>query len=577
MTHPIPISALDGKVGVLGVTGSGKTFTAIGMIEQLLDLGRQVIIIDPTGAYHGLCTAFPIPIFGGLNGDVPIDESDGAAIARVIVDRNVSAIVDVSQLLKRSHATARRFMAGFVATLKDSPARARYLVIDEADEFMPENVGGGDTALFGDLKWIVRRGRKDGWRVLMVTQRPQDIAKSVLTQCETMVIHTLTAPQDRKAVEEWVKGHAEPGQAKAVLESLARLQTGEAWIWSPRHDLLARSRMPPNRSADTSKTPDAGDEPAALARLAPAELDELRAALAKPVEVPSKGWIAPSSASTSSSEVARDAELSDLRRQLAALRAERDEWTVERGYGQQQLDELLSALRRVADEARDIANFAESAIGQLGNDEIPGDWPGGGPSGDAGQTEGRQVMMSAAPRAQGPASAVQTPAMGKSGGGNASPGNLTRSADKMLGALVRFHPRGLPLEHIAKIAGVSTSSSQWRANRSSFVRCSYVTEMDNGNYRLSSFGVAAMGIQSAPDSGDQLRQFWAAAFPPSISAMLQVIIAERGRVISMDEIAARAGVSPTSSGLGSGLRELRSHGLIEQVDKRDYRLAEVLL
>lgn len=279
MTHPIPIEAMDGKIGVLGITGSGKTFTAIGMIEQLLDLGRQVIMIDPTGAYHGIRTAFPIPIFGGTNGDVPITDQDGEAIAKIIIERNLSAIVDVSLLLKESHASARRFMAKFVATLKNSPPRARYLVIDEADEFMPENVGGGDSHLFGDLKWIVRRGRNEGWRVMMVTQRPQDIAKSVLTQCETMVIHTLVAPQDRKAIEEWVKGNAEAGQAKEVLGSLARLQTGEAWIWSPRRNLLLRAQLPANRSADSSRTPEAGDELAALDRLLPADIEAIRAAL----------------------------------------------------------------------------------------------------------------------------------------------------------------------------------------------------------------------------------------------------------------------------------------------------------
>lgn len=258
--HPLPIAVMDGKVGILGITGSGKTFTAIGLIETLLSMGRQVIIIDPTGAYHGLRTEFPIFIFGGPNGDVPITESDGPAVARAIVELEMSAIIDVSLLLKESHAAARRFMAGLVSTLKNSPAAARYVVVDEADEFMPENASGAAAGLMGDFKWMVRRGRKDGWRVMMVTQRPQDIAKSVLTQCETLVIHKLVAPQDRKALEEWVKGNADAKEAKAVLDSLARLETGEAWIWSTSHGILERVRIPANLSADSSKTPEAGDE-----------------------------------------------------------------------------------------------------------------------------------------------------------------------------------------------------------------------------------------------------------------------------------------------------------------------------
>jgi uncharacterized protein len=282
--HPIPFAALDGKVGVMGVTGSGKTFTAIGLAELLLEAGRQTIIIDPTGVYNGLRTAFPIPIFGGKFGDIAITESDGSAIAKAIIDGNLSAIVDVSLLLKESHAAARRFMAGFVSALKTANTRARYIVMDEADEFMPENASGAVTQLFGDLKWIVRRGRSEGWRMLMVTQRPQDIAKSVLTQCETMVIHKLTSPQDRKALQEWVKGTADAEQAKVVLDSMAKLATGEAWVWSPVHDLLERVTMPLNKSEDRSKTPDADDAPRATLGFKEVDMEALRLAMAKPVQ-----------------------------------------------------------------------------------------------------------------------------------------------------------------------------------------------------------------------------------------------------------------------------------------------------
>jgi hypothetical protein len=277
--HPIPFAALDGKVGIMGLTGSGKTFTAIGLVELLLGAGRQVIVVDPTGVYNGLRTAFPVPIFGGKFGDVEIGEDSGDAVARLIIARNMSAIVDVSLLLKKSHAAARRFMRPFVAALKDAPTAARYLVMDEVDEFMPENANGDVAQLFGDLKWIVRRGRSEGWRMLMVTQRPQDIAKSVLTQCETMVIHRLTAPQDRKALMEWVKGNADADVAKDVLASMAKLETGEAWVWSPAHNLLERVMMPLNRSEDRSKTPDADDTPRAMQGFKPVDLQGIRDAL----------------------------------------------------------------------------------------------------------------------------------------------------------------------------------------------------------------------------------------------------------------------------------------------------------
>ena len=64
---------LDHPTAIVGTTGAGKTFTAKSAVEQLLELGRRVIVIDPTGAWWGLRSGadgsenggFPVLIFGG--------------------------------------------------------------------------------------------------------------------------------------------------------------------------------------------------------------------------------------------------------------------------------------------------------------------------------------------------------------------------------------------------------------------------------------------------------------------------------------------------------------------------------
>lgn len=279
MTETIPEAALNTHVGVLGRTGSGKTFTARGLVERLLDRQRQVVIIDPTGAWWGLRSHYAVPVFGGDHGDVAITEESGEAVARTILDNSTSAIVDLSLLARQSGSAMRRFMRSFVARLKDKPNGAIWLVIDEADEFLPQTIPGGMEGLFGDLKWLVRRGRVAGWRVMMITQRPQDIAKSVLTQIGTLVAHRLTAPQDRKAIEEWVKGHADPDAAKQVLSTLAGLQTGEAWVWWPDGDVLVRGQMPLIRSFDSSATPDAGTGAIVQPALTAINMSAIRATL----------------------------------------------------------------------------------------------------------------------------------------------------------------------------------------------------------------------------------------------------------------------------------------------------------
>lgn len=40
---------LEKHLGILGINGSGKTYTAKGLAERLLDQKQRICVIDPTG------------------------------------------------------------------------------------------------------------------------------------------------------------------------------------------------------------------------------------------------------------------------------------------------------------------------------------------------------------------------------------------------------------------------------------------------------------------------------------------------------------------------------------------------
>ena len=50
----LPAAALDERVAIVGTSGSGKTYAAKGWIEQLLDAGARVCVVDPLGVWWGL-------------------------------------------------------------------------------------------------------------------------------------------------------------------------------------------------------------------------------------------------------------------------------------------------------------------------------------------------------------------------------------------------------------------------------------------------------------------------------------------------------------------------------------------
>src|SRR4051794_24008167 len=66
----LPTTALDDRIAIVGTAGSGKTYTAKGFVERLLDAGARVAVVDPLGVWWGLRagatgeTGYPVVVFG---------------------------------------------------------------------------------------------------------------------------------------------------------------------------------------------------------------------------------------------------------------------------------------------------------------------------------------------------------------------------------------------------------------------------------------------------------------------------------------------------------------------------------
>lgn len=241
---------------------------------------RQVRRADAPQVALDVPTAFDIPIFGGDHADVPLGDTAGDRLGEIIAKGEVAqAIVDISEM---STAAQVRFLTAFFEALYTGNRGALHLILDEADLMAPQNPLPETRRLQGVVNKIVRRGRIKGFRPLMITQRPQVIDKSVLSQVDCLVAMRLTAPQDRKAILDWVKGHAGDDVATKAVDSLPGLKVGTGIVWRPSDGSLETVTFPPIRTFDSSKAPEVGDEPVQPMRLQRADFDKLRAALAPP-------------------------------------------------------------------------------------------------------------------------------------------------------------------------------------------------------------------------------------------------------------------------------------------------------
>lgn len=285
-----PVEALGQHIAILGKTGSGKTYTAKGLVEYILGEGRRVCIVDPTGAWWGLRSSadgnlpgFPVVILGGSHGDAPLPPESGAACARMVCDHSLQVVFDTSRM---SVGERTRWFATFAGDLFRGNTKPLHVVLDEAHVFAPQGkVPDPDTGkMLHAANQLASGGRSRGIRLMMITQRPAKLHKDSLTCCDTLVAMRVIAPQDRNAVEEWIEGNGDLAKSKAVLNSLAQLARGEGWVWYSETGFLERMKFPPIATYDSSKTPEDGDEPPEIKSAAEIDLTAIAATMAEAVE-----------------------------------------------------------------------------------------------------------------------------------------------------------------------------------------------------------------------------------------------------------------------------------------------------
>jgi hypothetical protein len=508
--HPIPVEALDEDIAILGRKGGGKSYTAKGIVERLLDMGRRVLVLDPLGVWAGLRTSadgehagYPVAIFGGLHGDLPLDVAAAEPLARIIATENLPAVIDLSELSKSAQ---QAFLLKFLHELRRANHEALTVVLEEADVFAPQNPQGDDSkALHGEIDWIARRGRFKGFRLLTITQRPARLSKDVLTQANMVIMHRLPAPQDRDAAKAWVDGNGDRDQAKIVFDTLAGLKVGEAWVLAQEPPMLERAVFPRINTLDTSATPRAGETRIEPKTLAQVDVSAIRSAL-QVVQVDARPAGGPGAAKMSASDLATAEEHGYQRG-----RAEGERHGISIGFH--------AALAR-----------AKAALDGIDATDLAASSPISAPP-----------PMAAKPAASGPKRTSSAPPSGKS------------STDPLLTAALSVWPARLTWPALASMCGRKARGGHFNTARKALI--------DSGLIRMDGELVTPSSPPTAPEGAipaDLLEQ----NLPQPAAKMFATIRAKPG--ITITGLASVLGMQPRGGHWNTGMSTLRRNGLIEE-------------
>ena len=573
----LPLEAVTEVLAFLGRRGQGKSYAAQKLAELLYEAGAQFVALDPVGIWYGLRLAadgkgpgIPIPVLGGLHGDLPLEPGAGKLVADLIVDRGISAVLDVSQF--EADADKARFAHDFAARFyyrrKQAPA-AVHVFLEEAQEFVPQNPASYGGAVRGDrgvnearmlhvFQRMAKLGRNYGIGLSLISQRPQEVHKKVLNLTELLFAFQLTGPHERKAVEGWIE---DKGIDEDISAELPRLERGAPHAWSPAWLKISEVvHIKEKWTFDSSSTPKLGVK-AEAKTLALIDLEKIKKDMAATIER------------------AKAEDPRELRRQL------------------QERDREITKLRnsviasshhlgtQVAQKRVEIPILKDAQIARL--DSFGGKllqaaeaYAVAGQRGVAIATDLRAfgqelaaAIRTAKNGSQAPPIPVRpmhpiTPRVIRAPQTSAPHGvqELTRPQQRILDALAWFEAVGLPAPEkapLAAMAGASSRSSAYQNNVSALRSAGLVDYPRGGLVALTESGRARATPPDVPGTTAALQDAVFAKVTRPQARILQALIDAYPRAVTKEELAERAEASAASSAFQNNVSAMRSLGLVD--------------
>ena len=542
-----PDDAVTQGSAILAKRRQGKTVLA-GVKEEILAKRRHpFVIMDPAHAHWGIRyfakasgrpggpSGFEVLIVGGKRGDIPLDPKGGALLAEIVVETNISVIID----LKMTSMNARQgFVYDFATRLYELNETPRHLFFEEAHEFLPQNPRfENQQKVLGAMSRLVTGGGGLGLGFTLISQRPASVNKDVLTQIDNLYVMGMKGPQDAKAVRDWYEHNVgDKEKLKEIMGSLANLKPGQMWsISSESHEaelVQVRQRV----TYHAGRTPKVGERPVSIRKFGVAQVSKKFAAIMQKREA--KAQVEVRDLAQAKARVA------ELNRELAArpkIVVEKkviDKAGMKRAVNQlhRQYQDILNKYGRRFKEIYDTVTGIGNLAGTVKKIKLP--------KLPKLNVEVAVSLSKIEPVQQHRPGAI-IPATVKTGPMESSE-NLPKGERTILMAIAQY-PNGVERGTLTVLTGYKRSSRDLYVQRLTGKK---LVEANGSILTATPDGVRSLGSYYQPlPTGHALLEHWRGKLPAGEKRILNVLVAHPGTVVSRDSLIEKTGYKRSSRDL----------------------------
>ena len=214
------------KMFVTGASGSGKSYTIGVLSEEFSRLGLQFVMFDSLGAHGGLKQLDNVV---EVSPDMEKSVNVERLVDEVVNNPTMSVVVNLSHV---DDAVAQEIVADYCEELfKRRLGRALTTIFEECQDLVPQNRSA--VRSHGPIIKLCKKGRQYGYGVILISQRPHEVAKAALTQCTTYIIHNVIQTRDLIAVQDQIAQGVDKKPTRVLIDKIRAFDAGECLVYSP--------------------------------------------------------------------------------------------------------------------------------------------------------------------------------------------------------------------------------------------------------------------------------------------------------------------------------------------------------